>query len=560
MLNLINDPWLPVLRQSGTRCVIAPADITAALNTDPIVGIDWPRPDFRVATMEFLVGLLATACPPQDHDHWLDGWESPPEPATLAASFAPFAHAFELDGDGPRFLQDFDDLVSDAEPVERLLIDSPGGSTISKNTDVLVHRGRVTSLCRATAAIALYTFQSWAPSGGAGNRTGLRGGGPLVTMAVPSGSPSLWHVIWANVPRGSPPRPDDLPRVFPWLVPTITSKDARVVTPETAHPLQCWWGMPRRIRLDFTTAEPARGCDLTGTPDTVAVVSWRQRPHGANYAAWGQVHPLTPVYQLKAASEVLPLHPQPGGIGYRHWLSLVVNPRDELLAKGQNPLRLPAPAVVTWREKRAPDLRQDGRLLAAGFDMDNMKARGFVETEMPLPAPASEEGRDRIDRLAARLVGAAEQVAGLLRAAVRNALFSAGATVRIEAEALSALRERLWAQTEPAFFDALERAAQRDGVGPEDEEERRWQQTLRRVALALFDEAAPMEPDAVPLVRQGETVPRQVRARRNLLFALQGFGKDGAALFTVLGLPAAQAKTSSSKSSAAKSPRKGRAA
>ena len=39
--------------------------------TTLIIAIDWPRPDFRMATLELLIGLLATACPPRDHDAWL---------------------------------------------------------------------------------------------------------------------------------------------------------------------------------------------------------------------------------------------------------------------------------------------------------------------------------------------------------------------------------------------------------------------------------------------------------------------------------------------------------
>ena len=119
-----------------------------------------------------------------------------------------------LDGDGPRFLQDFEELVSGAEPIERLLIETPGDSTLRKNTDLLVHRDRVARLGRAAAAMALYTFQNWAPAGGAGNRTGLRGGGPLITLVLPPAAPSLWHVLWANVPPGQPPTAADLPRVF----------------------------------------------------------------------------------------------------------------------------------------------------------------------------------------------------------------------------------------------------------------------------------------------------------------------------------------------------------
>jgi len=527
VLNLLTDSWLPVVRRSERRCTIAPADITEAHDTDPVVSIDWPRPDFCVATLELLAGLLATARPPEDHHAWLDGWEAPPEPATLSAAFAPVAHAFELDGDGPRFMQDREALVSDAEPVEQLLIEAPGASTKAKNTDLLVRRGRIASMGRPAAAIALYTFQSWAPAGGAGNRTGLRGGGPLVTMVAPGRDPTLWQMLWANVPCGDPPAPRDLPCVLPWLAPALTSKESRVVTPDNAaHTLQCWWGMPRRIRLDFASLDAPRPCGLTGVPDSVAVRSWRQRPHGPNYATWGGVHSLTPTYQLKPGTERLALHPQPGGIGYRHWLGLVLQD-----AAG---LRQPARAVATWYGERGLDVRGASRLLAAGYDMDNMKARGFVESMMPLPAATDLAARERLDELASRLVRSAEQVAGLLRSAVRAALFSTGATVRPDLELLATVRERLRAETEPAFFDALAR----DPLPPEGAAERAWQARLRSTALALFDEAAPMEPDVAPLVRQGEAVPRLVRARRNLIFALQGFGKDGAALFTTLKLPA----------------------
>ena len=334
----------------------------------------------------------------------------------------------------------------------------------------------------------------------------------MVTMVRPTRHPALWHQIWANVRCGGPPAAADLPRVFPWLAPTVTSKDDRPVTPETAHPLQCWWGMPRRIRLDFQTVTEPRPCGLTGVADTVVVASWRQRPHGPKYVTWGGVHPLTPTYQVKPETEKLALHPQPGGVGYRHWLGLV-------LADATG-LRAPAKAVAEWRD-RFQDVGEDARLLAAGYDMDNMKSRGFVETEMPLPAARDKETQARTDALARRLVRAAEQVASLLRSAVRNALFSAGATVKIDAELLSSIRERLWSATEAAFFDALEHAASGLAV-PEGAAEAAWQRDLRNTALALFDEAAPMDPDVPPMVRAGEAVPRLVRARRNLVFAPAG--------------------------------------
>lgn len=524
--NLLVEPWLPVRRLSGATDIIRPAQIADAGDVDPVAAIDWPRPDFRIATLEFLIGLLALAIPPRDLDAWADGWEEPPGVDALDTAFAPLAHAFDLDGPGPRFLQDLEDLQSGAEPVEGLLIEAPGGSTRIKNTDLLVKRDRVLGVSRATAAIALFTLQSWAPAGGAGNRTGLRGGGPLITLVRPK-QPSLWHLLWANLPCSEKPTADDLPRILPWLAPTITSEGARVVTPGVeAHPLQAYWGMPRRIRLDFTAMGAPTLCDITGQPDTVRVATWRQRPRGANYAAWGRVHPLSPHYQPKPGGEWLSVHPQPGGIGYRHWLGLVV----------QDGQAAPAAAVGTWRQDRRFDAREgaDTHLLAAGYDMDNMKARAFVECEMPLPGGATED-QARLDALAGDLVRGADTAASLLRRAVRNALFSPGATVKLDAEGLASLRERLWAQTEQPFFEALRSAAARSGETSGAEAERAaWATLLHRHAMALFDEAAPLDPEA------GSAAPRIAAARRGLGFALLGYGKAGAAYFAALSLPAPQ--------------------
>ena len=169
MLNLITDPWLPVRRLHSGRCTIRPAQVTEAIADDPVIAIDWPRADFRIATLELLIGLLATTCPPRDDDSWLDAWEVPPDPATLDTAFAFVAHAFALDGDGPRFLQDRDELHDRSRPIERLLIEAPGEETTDKNSDLLVKRSRFNKLARSTAAIALYTLQSWAPGGGRGN-------------------------------------------------------------------------------------------------------------------------------------------------------------------------------------------------------------------------------------------------------------------------------------------------------------------------------------------------------------------------------------------------------
>lgn len=430
---LLTERWLPVRRRSGTMSLIAPSEITSA-EPDPAVALLWPRPDFRLASLEFLIGLLATACPPGDMDDWIDFYQEPPTAAALADAFAPFAAAFVLDGDGPRFLQDLEDFASDANPVAGLLIDAPGANAVKRNTDLMVKRGHVEVLSRAAAAMALYTLQSYAPAGGAGNRTSLRGGGPLTTLVIPPGAgqePSLWHILWSNVPLGQALKPADMAQALPWLAPTRMSDKGGRTTPADAHPLQVWWGMPRRIRLDVKGAEAI--CDLTGERDSTTVRSWRQRPWGANYLLWE--HPLSPYYRPKPNDALLPMHPQPGGIGYQHWLGL--------LTRRSQPLRQVARTVMEFRDRvKVVHPGQQWRLLAAGYDMDNMKARGFAESEMPVTEPHNLADAAAHDVLLAALVEAANLTGGLLARCVRRALFGDGASIAVDAALLASLRER----------------------------------------------------------------------------------------------------------------------
>src|SRR4051794_31080629 len=238
-LCLVSSPWMPFLRAKGERLWAAPSAVTDDVGTDdPIVAFAWPRADLNAAAHELLIGLLATTCTAQARDRWPAWWNEPPGPAILAERFAQARDAFLLDGPGPRFMQDREELEGETLPVSGLLIDSPGANTLRKNADLFVKRGRAGTLSRTAAAMALYTLQTFAPSGGAGHRTSLRGGGPLTTLLLPGplreGEPvPLWRLLWANVCLG--PSWDDAPlaapeRVFPWLVPTRVSDKARATT------------------------------------------------------------------------------------------------------------------------------------------------------------------------------------------------------------------------------------------------------------------------------------------------------------------------------------------
>ena len=550
--SLLDSAWLPARRASGVREKIRPAGITVGSGNDPVVAFDWRRADLDAGAREFIVGLLSTACWRQitDSDGWVDWWTAPPAALTLNACFAPFRHAFVLDGPGPRFLQDQDELDGEPVPVGALLIDSPGANTLRKNTDLFVKRGRIELLSRVSAAIALFTLDAYAPAGGAGIRVSLRGGGPLTTLLLPgsrtAGEPvPLWHQLWANVfwDKAWPDPSERLERIFPWLGPTRVSDSGQTTTPEDVHPAQAFWGMPRRIRLDFEANQEGAPCDLTGEVDLVVVRTYRSRPHGTRYAAWGRHHPLTPYYRSKPTDpEWLAVHPQPGRLGYRDWIGLILGDADD-----QSATRAPAAAVVQAVKRLSGGGLLQARLHAAGYDMDNMKPRGFVESEMPVRL-VREDVRGEFEVVVRNLVFGAREAQGILASAVRSALWdreAPGPDTGIRGLA----RERFWDETEHPFHDAVAalgdalEAATADHVirAIMTSTRERWRDQLRLTVFSIFDALAPL--DQI----EERDAERLVAARRNLRSGLHGWGSAGNAWYAALRLPSPEPKRKGSK-------------
>ena len=474
---------------------------------------------------------MSSASAPEDDDEWEDGWLHPPAPETLKRKFEPLAYAFDLDGAGPRFLQDFDPLEStEDKEVAALLIDSPGAQTLRNNADHFVKRGGAPSLCRAAAAMALYTLSAYAPLGGAGHRTSLRGGGPMTTLIVAGleeYGDTLWGRLWPNVETreqiemraGEAALPADPGLVFPWLVATRTSNPKAVgrrTTPGDAHPLQVYWGMPRRIRLLFEESQ-GRPCGLTGVEDTIMVTRYRTMNYGVNYSE-GFEHPLTPYYQQKVGTAKLPVHPNPGGISYRLWPGLVVPTEDGL--------REPARVIRHWTE-RAHTIAGKPRFAAFGYDMDNMKARAWVEGEMPLWLLGDTQAREWLEYFIERVATGAGAVARLLTGAIKSALNDRPSEARGD---YGFIAERFYRETEVDFYAALNSAANLIESDPDADDptvrgREEWAPVMERAALPLFDEYAPGDG------LEDRDMHRHVKARFFLSLALRGRGKSGRSLF-----------------------------
>jgi len=481
-MNLINDPWIPAIRADGSQCLISPGQIAETDN--PVVELAAPRPDFQGALYQFLIGLLQTSFAPEDTDEWLDFWRQPPEPQQLKDIFAQFVEAFELDNsNGPAFLQDLDLPDGESKPIAALLIEAPGEKTRKDNLDHFVKGGMIEQVCLSCAASALFTLQANAPSGGSGHRVGLRGGGPLTTLVIPEEATTLWQKLWANVLSAEEfeeklSKPNS--SVFPWLTTTrYSDKTGQTTFPEDVHPLQQYWGMPRRIRLDVVAGENCR-CLLCGIETQQSVKRFRTKNYGTNYdGPWR--HPLTPYrFDLKKKNIPLSLKGQQGGLGYRHWLGLAW--QDD--GSGDRA----ADIVRIFNDERI-DLvgaAERARLWCFGYDMDNMKARCWYEHTLPL-LHISEQSQSLFLASVAQLLATAKDVVFLLRGQVKAAWFKRPADAKGD---MSMVVSEFWQQTEADFYRQLNALSQL----PDEFRQmpstiaQQWIATIKTTTMTIFDQ------------------------------------------------------------------------
>lgn len=487
-MNLLTSPWI----KARVGEVVMPKSI-ADIGDASLEDIATPRADFRGAIYQMLIGLLQTAFAPKGRKEWLKYWREPPGKDELEKAFESYQCAFDIDAPvgKPAFMQDLELNKSEEKDIAALLIEAPGAQTIKNNQDHFIKRGGIEKLSRDEAVLALYTLQINAPSGGQGHRVSLRGGGPLTTLILPPETAkykTLWHRLWLNVLTqeeiNSLPGNHDLTEmksILPWMGATRTSEKKGMETfPEHTHPLQVYWSMPRRIRLRVGDEEGA--CDVSGEPNDQLVRHFITKNYGVNYAgSW--VHPLTP-YVFETGKEPLSIKAQPGGLGYRHWLGLVMEGRKGKLT------RAPAMIVQCFKERYhwIGDMAFNPRLWAFGYDMDNMKARCWYEAEMPVFNLEEQEQRDDIAEHAQKMVDAATDVLKTLKSSLKKAWFKRPADAKGD---ISFIDANFWSATEPAFYSLLRAlVANVDNKDRTDELLGQWRSTLKNAANTLFDQYA----------------------------------------------------------------------
>ena len=478
--NLLHQRWIPVRRKSGKADWIAPWQIVE--RDDAPVAIASARPDFDGALLQFLIGLMQTVAAPEGKRDWERHFEAPHSPEELKSLFASVEPAFNLDGDGPRFMQDLTLKADEAESVGigGLFIDRMGEESLEDKSDLFAKPGLIPQIDFRAAAAALFTLQTNAPSGGRGHLTSLRGGGPLSTVVLGG---DLFATVWLNVlaeedftSKFGSRELTSIDAKFPWMAPTRTSDSkagGSATTPLDVHPAQHYWGMPRRIRIDFG-GNVIGVCAITGERGVPVVSHYLTRHSGVSYEGEFR-HPLTPYSLVKAGEPLNPKKAKADGIPYRDWPTFVAADEEHE----------PARVVQIFQSHRRFTFVPQPRLFAFGFEMSNMKPRAWHQGETPLVPVAPEFGADFGAHLRA-LVEASESVRKTLLQKIKEAI--ARRPQDLPGDLGATVNAAFWARTEEAFFEAVHaigEALPSGALSPTIAE--RWLEALHQQAKALFE-------------------------------------------------------------------------
>lgn len=464
-MNLLKDKWLPVVRRSGAREVVRVADIVDGIDSDPIVRVDACRPEFDACVTQFLIGVISTL--QLNEDLWMEWCSAPPDAAHLAAELDSIAYAFEMEGDGPRFMQAHPATAKAAGKATKIgnaLIGGANNSSAQIGADFYVMEPA--KISRSTAAMILITHSTTGYSKGGGFLGGLRGNSPVSVVAL-SANGTLWHDCLLNAEIEDVGVEHDIRSAFPWMNPEPT----RPVTPAEVHPLHVLWPMARRVRLIFGEAGV---CDMTGEYDDVTVTGFTEPRGGIAYKG-GWRHPLTPAVLTKKDG-MRPLQMRPGAsFGWDVWPDLSYGGRG-----GDK-----APAVKRIELSHARRQAFSGVLWAHGFANDQAKVCSWMEAKMPLY-----DIDGRMEAIMRAIVDATRKVSSMVYGCASTATCVKRAG-RKEGAVMSAKLgdASLWARTEGDFIDLFQRITMASSCGDDiSSMTEGWIGVLSRHALALFDD------------------------------------------------------------------------
>lgn len=488
-MNLITDPWIPIVRADGTREKIAPWQIAEQEN--PVMGIAAPRPDFQGALYQFLIALLQCTIAPEGKREWVKFVGEPPESHQIKNAFERLSHAFDLYREnGPAFMQENGTINSaKSEVIAQLLIDEPGINTEEKNRDLFIHSGHKRLICESCCAAALYSLSIHGPPGGAGHMAGILGNGPVITL-IGREADSLWRRLCLNVlPQDEFTSTDfDVDSsVFPWLGPTKTSESCTSkkcpegcvkcgTFPEDRHPLHVYWGMARRIRLEKPVESGQ--CNICGEDSDILFEKYLNKPKGFRYCgSW--YHSLTPRKFTDRTALPEPLKGNQAERGYTNWLALTYCDDVRNIRAAAN--------VQSFLEKLPLLGINSFKINCFYYDMEpgQATARCWYEHHLPVVS-VGQEYREVFFSFIGDLITSARDAAKELRTQVKAAWFSRPKDAKGDT---SMIDQSFWQATEADFYQQLHRLAQlsADTRTMPANVAGDWVRALKASCLDLFD-------------------------------------------------------------------------
>lgn len=498
-MNLLKDPWLPIIRKNGAKEKIAIHQLLDSYKENPVMELEAPRPDFKNALYQLIIGIVQVSAMPEKERKWKALFEEPYSMEDFSERVLKYEECFEIDSEGPAFMQDFDLPEGfKKESLKNLFINLPANEHYMP-VNKTFNKSEPKKIGVYWAAIALYTLQTFAPGGGRGHKAGIRGGGPLSVLVMPKGESTLWAKIWTNIVSGEfistlSGNQDkvDMIDIFPWMKKT----EGSAVYPEQCHPFQMYFGMPRRIRFVFGGEAV---CDISGEHIERSVIGYKTRHSGNDYkGAW--IHPLTPYKPPNEEGDILSIKPKVGGIGYRHWLSLALEKEETIRSK----------TVSLFDESSRRDIARNigTQIWACGYAMEKMKSECWYESTMPL-YPLNPKDATKVAKFIGGLVKQAQEISSSLRFAVKSAWFGSPKDAKGD---MGFLDTAFWQNTESAFYSILDHL-----VNDLDNDEfknnlvDKWGLILKKEVENIFDSSALAQQE------DGLNMKRVVKARLGLV-------------------------------------------
>nr|WP_049772948.1 type I-E CRISPR-associated protein Cse1/CasA [Nitrosococcus watsonii] len=187
-MNLLTDPWIPVLDDKAFR----PINLQALLCQEADGDLALSRDDMELACLQLLVSLTQVLFTPADQRTLRVRIKTPLSEAEFQQGIADYRDWFDLEHPDTPFMQTRGVQAAEVTPIQKLFIGLPEGN----NQAFFNAEGEIKTVCGGCAAIGIFNQANNCPSFGGGFKGSLRGSAPITTLID---SPKLRRCIWENV-------------------------------------------------------------------------------------------------------------------------------------------------------------------------------------------------------------------------------------------------------------------------------------------------------------------------------------------------------------------------